>query len=220
MKRITKLFLLAIICLFTICGESMAARPFRVLVMIGDQWKDPESYMVKKTAPTGEYSGYFMYPEVYGDNDFHKLMVLLKSWGIPFDVVRLDQQFLDPNMFMGMDGRPKYGTIIWDVNQSEDLLHPDYSIVKRMVEEEGIGLIALSDRISQPGIQDLLGLKYRVRISWNSNRPPGSFPIQTARPPEGCVFAVTWGQPPCVTSTSAPGTPPAPATTSTFCRFM
>ena len=29
-----------------------------------------------------------------------------------------------------------------------------------MVLEQGIGIIALSDRISQPEIQDILGLKY------------------------------------------------------------
>ena len=58
-------------------------------------------------------------------------MILLKSWGIPYDVVRLDQQFLDRHMFLDMQGEPMYGTIIWDVNQSEKLLHPDYSIFKK-----------------------------------------------------------------------------------------
>lgn len=168
MERIKKSVVVAFICLFVLAAESLAARPFRVLVVIGDQWKDPASFMVERAALTDEYSGYFMNPEVYGDNDFHQLMVLLKSWGIPYDVIRLDQQFLDPNMFLGMDGDPLYGTIIWDVNQSELLLRPDYSIVQRMVEEEGIGLIALSDRISQPEIQEVLGLKYIG--AWESSK--------------------------------------------------
>jgi len=167
MNRLTKILIVAVICLITLAAEGYAARPFRVLVVIGDQWKDPASYMVERAIPTGEYSGYFIYPEVYGENDFHQLMVLLKSWGIPFDVIRLDQQFLDPNMFTEMNGDPKYGTIIWDVNCSDQLLHPDYVIVQEVVKEQGIGLIALSDRISQPEIQELLGLKYLG--AWESN---------------------------------------------------
>lgn len=142
-------------------------KPFRILVIIGDQWEDPASYMVEMPKPTGEYSGYDATPEVNGDCDFHHLTILLKSWGIPFDVVRLDQQFLDRNMFLDMENKPKYGTIIWDVNQSEKLLHPDYSIVTEMVKEYGMGLIALSDRIAQPEIQDILGLEYIG--SWESN---------------------------------------------------
>ena len=168
MNRFTKSLLFAVICLFALATESFAARPFKLLVVVGDQWKDPASFMVERAAPTDNFSGYFMYPEVYGDNDFHQLMVLLKSWGIPFDVIRLDQQFLDPNMFFDMDGNPLYGTIIWDVNQSEELLHPNYSIVQRMVVEHGIGFIALSDRISQPEIQEVLGLKYLG--AWESSK--------------------------------------------------
>jgi hypothetical protein len=148
-------------------SESDAIRPFRVMVVIGDQWEDPASYMVSRPQPTGEYSGYFTYPEVAGPHDFHQLTIMLKSWGIPFDIIRLDQQFLDRYMFLDMQGKPMYGTIVWDVNQSEKLLHPDYSIIREMVEQYGIGLIALSDRILQPEIQSLLGLKYVG--SWESN---------------------------------------------------
>ncbi|OFX36627.1 MAG: hypothetical protein A2X03_06615 [Bacteroidetes bacterium GWA2_40_15] len=142
-------------------------KPFRVLVIIGDQWKDPASYLVDIPKPTGEYSGYEATPEVRGASDFHHLTILLKSWGIPFDIVRLDQQFLDRYMFLNISGKPRYGTIIWDVNKTDKLLHPDYSIIPEMVKDFGIGLIALSDRISQPEIQALLGLKYTG--SWESN---------------------------------------------------
>ena len=167
MKQLFKTFIIAAICLVSFTTESLAVKPFRVLVVIGDQWEDPASYMVSRSAPTGEYSGYFTYPEVAGPNDFHQIMILLKSWGIPFDVVRLDQQFLDRHMFLDMDGNSIYGTIIWDVNQSDKILHPDYSIIKEMVEDQGIGLIALSDRISQAEIESVLGLKYMG--SWESN---------------------------------------------------
>ncbi len=142
-------------------------KPFRVLVIIGDQWEDPASYMVDMPKPTGEYSGYDATPEVNGDCDFHHLVILLKSWGVPFDVVRLDQQLLDRYMFLDMFNKPKYGTIIWDVNKSERLMAQDFSIVAEMIKEYGTGLIAISDRISQPEIQDVLGLKHNG--SWESN---------------------------------------------------
>ena len=144
-------------------------KPFNVLVVIGDQWKDPASYMIEMPGPTGEYSGYDAAPQVSGDRDFHHLAVLLKSWGIPFDVVRLDQQLLDRYMFLDMNNNPKYGTIIWDVNQTDKLMPQNYSIVSEMVKDYGIGLIAISDRISQPEIQDILGLIYKG--SWESAAP-------------------------------------------------
>jgi hypothetical protein len=171
MKRLFRTVTISVICLMIFAGTGQAMRPFRVLVVIGDQWEDPASYMVSRPQPTGEYSGYFTYPEVAGPHDFHQLMVLLKSWGIPYDVVRLDQQFLDRHMFLDMQGKPMYGTIIWDVNQSEKILHPDYSIVQEMVEEHGMGLIALSDRIRQAEIQSVLGFKYVG--SWESNAEMG-----------------------------------------------
>jgi hypothetical protein len=142
-------------------------KPFRVLIVIGDQWDDPASYMVNMPKPTGEYSGYDATPEVNGDCDFHHLTILLKSWGIPFDVVRLDQQLLDRYLFLDMNNNPKYGTIIWDVNKADKILNQDYTIVSEMVKDYGIGLIALSDRIYQTEIQDILGLKYLG--SWESN---------------------------------------------------
>lgn len=168
MKQSIKAVILLVILLMFSSTDSFAVKPFRVLVVIGDQWEDPASYMVSRSESTGEYSGYFTNPEVSGPNDFHQLMILLKSWGIPFDIIRLDQQFLDRYMFMDMDGNPIYGTIIWNVNESDKLLHPDYSIVQEMVEDKGIGLIALSDRISQSEIESVLGLKYIG--SWENNQ--------------------------------------------------
>lgn len=159
-KKIAVAFFLLFIVFDISAKENNAFKPFRVAVVIGDQWEDPSGYMIAPPEPTGEYSGYPASPEVSGETDFHHLMVLLKSWAVPFDIIRLDQQFLDRNMFLDMHGHPKYGAILWNVNKSENLLHPDYTIIEEMVEEFGIGLIALSDRVSQPEIQRLLGLEY------------------------------------------------------------
>ena len=172
-----------VVLVFTIYPSSFEnsdSKPFRVAVIIGDQWVDPMSYLVTTQIDTQyerevistryegkDYSGYRREPEIPNPADFYNLMILLKSWGIPYDVIRLDQQFLDRNMFIGIDGKPIYGVIIWDVNNSDKLLHPDYNIIKEMVSEYGIGLIALSDRIQQPQIQELLGVEYKG--SWMSN---------------------------------------------------
>jgi hypothetical protein len=137
-------------------------KPFRVLIVIGDQWGDPMGYMVERPGSAVGYPGMEESPGAPAEHpaDFHHLCVMLKSWGIPFDIVRLDQQFLDRYMFLDMYDKPKYGTIIWSVNQTDRLLHPDYSIVTEMVQDYGIGLIALSDRITRPELQSLLGLQY------------------------------------------------------------
>ena len=168
-----QVLLFFVFLIYAACNVSSAVqssdnlRPFRVLLIIGDQWDDPASYMIGLPEPTGEYSGYAATPEMNGDWDFHHLAVLLKSWGIPFDIVRLDQQILDRYMFLDMYNKLKYGTIIWDVNQSDKILHQDYSIVSEMVKEYGVGLIAISDRITQTEVQSVLGIKYIG--NWESN---------------------------------------------------
>ena len=144
-------------------------RVFRVLLVIGDQWEDPASYVVSPPGPTGKYSGYDATPDMAGPVDFHHIAMLLKSWAIPFDIVRLDQQWLNRYTFLDMHDFPKYGTIIWDVNKSEKILPQDYSIVGEMVMGYGLGFIAIADRVSQPGIQDILGI--RRTGSWESNAP-------------------------------------------------
>ena len=117
-------------------------KPFRVLVVIGDQWKDPSSFIVNMPKAPGLISGYDDPYDQIDNRDFHSLMVLLKSWSIPFDVVRLDQQFLNRYMFLNMDNSPRYGTIIWNVNRSEKLLSANYEIITGIVRDYGIGLIA------------------------------------------------------------------------------
>ncbi len=144
-------------------------KPLRVALVIGDQWDDPASYLINLPGPTGSYSGYDSRPDVQGASDFHDLAVLLKSWGIPFDVIRLDQQLLDRYVFLDMHDNPVYGTIIWDVNDSKNLMPSDISMITEMVAEYGTGLISIADRITQHPIQELLGIKYIG--GWESNDP-------------------------------------------------
>ena len=132
-------------------------RPFRVLVVTGDQWDDPASYVVGKIN-TGTTE--ILHPGARKESDFYHIIILLKSWGIPFDIIRLDQQLLDRYMFLDMNGKPEYGTIIWNVNQTDNLMPQDYSILPEMTEQYGIGLIVLSDHIFREEILNTLGLKY------------------------------------------------------------
>jgi hypothetical protein len=185
--------LLVVLLFFTSAVYSTAGdgtvNPFRVAVLIGDQWDDPMNYVVTRPENTtysdsyitagyerkvistdyaegAEYSGYAGNPEISGPSDFYYVMIMLKAWGIPFDVFRLDQQFLDRSLFIDANGNPRYGTIIWNVNHTGKLLHPDMDIVANLVEKEGVGLIALSDRIWPTEIQTVLGLEYQG--SWMS----------------------------------------------------
>lgn len=158
-------FIFLVLCFTSCISESSSPRnnvegmlkPFRVLVVIGDQWDDPASYIVGKiNVGTTETD-----PSVDGkESDFYDIAILLKSWGIPFDIIRLDQQFLDRYMFLDIKDKPVYGSIIWAVNQTDGLLPQDYSIVSQMTEQYGIGLIVLSDHIPQAEILGTLGLKY------------------------------------------------------------
>ena len=60
-------------------GQRQGTNPYRVLVVIGDQWKDPGSYTISMRT---------------GEVEFCDVINMLKVWGIPFDILRLDQQRL------------------------------------------------------------------------------------------------------------------------------
>lgn len=102
------LFLIFIARAFPFNLNTTGYNPFRIAVVIGDQWDDPSSYLIK----ANENPGRSDVTSIFKANDFHHLVVLLKSWSIPFDIIRLDQQFLDRYMFLDMYGKPKYGAII------------------------------------------------------------------------------------------------------------
>src|SRR5258706_16472397 len=70
--------------------------PYRFLLVINDQGKDPASEVIDETS------------------EFSMLCALLKSWGLPFDIYRLDQQRFDAYHLLDRSGRSLHGTIIWD----------------------------------------------------------------------------------------------------------
>lgn len=136
--------ILALIFLLTAALPLRAAeplKPYRVLIVISDQWKDPRSFLVS------------------GGGEFQTLVTLFKSWGIPFDILRLDQTLMDPSHFADFAGRARYGAILWDV--PGEVSPADQALVSDAVQKLHISLIAIGDRVRQPAIQNLLGIRFK-----------------------------------------------------------
>ncbi|MGZ5926447.1 MAG: hypothetical protein ACXWLJ_07190 [Rhizomicrobium sp.] len=136
--------ILALIFLLTATLPLRAAeplKPYRVLIVISDQWKDPRSFLVS------------------GGGEFQTLVTMFKSWGIPFDILRLDQTLMDPSHFADFAGRARYGAILWDV--PGEVSQADQALVSDAVQKLHISLIAIGDRLRQPAIQNLLGIRFK-----------------------------------------------------------
>ncbi len=119
----------------------------RVLVIIDEQWRDPQSYNIDNHRVEG--------------GEFIDIITMLKIWGIPFDILRLDEQRLQINRFLDGAARAKYGCAVW-------LADPDklkgnsakYSVLKKAVDQYGMSLIILFDNIKTKEIADLAGIQY------------------------------------------------------------
>jgi hypothetical protein len=114
--------------------------PYRFLLVIGEQWKDPGSFVIDQ------------------QDDFQILAALLKTWGLPFDILRLDQQRLDYHLF-DRKGRPRYGTILWNAPYRE-AERDRTELVRALVREHGVNLVALGDTVAAPLVAELAGLEY------------------------------------------------------------
>ena len=124
------------------------AKPYRVLLIIGDQWNDPGSYNIDSTRVSGE--------------DFRDVVTMLKIWGIPFDILRLDQQRLQVNRFLNGVAQPNYACVIW-MAEPDKLkgYSANYKTLRRAVLDYGMSLIALFDYIKNPDVAKLLGVDYK-----------------------------------------------------------
>ncbi|MFB3826278.1 MAG: hypothetical protein ACE15B_05890 [Bryobacteraceae bacterium] len=134
--------ILFVLAAAALCAPAAGPLPYRFLLVIGDQWKDPSSKLI-------EAGGEF--PVVVG---------LLKSWGLPFDILRLDQQRFDGYYLLDREGRPRYGAIIWDAD-AEAAKGKDLRLLTSLVRDQGAGLVALGDTVAVPEVAALAGLQYR-----------------------------------------------------------
>lgn len=126
----------------------LPVKPFRVLVVIGDQWTDPMSYNIDPQRVKGE--------------DFLDVVTMLKIWGVPFDILRLDEQRLQINRFLDYEARPAYGCVIWMADPYIlSGMSANYEVLNRVVNEYGISLIALFDYLKVDQISWLAGVKCR-----------------------------------------------------------
>ena len=135
--------------------RSTSPRPYRVLVVIGEQWDDPGSYSIDGQTRFGGRTR-------ESDTDFRDVITMLKIWGIPFDILRLDQQRLQINRFLNGIAEPNYGCLIWMADPEKlEGFSANYETVRRAVEEYGMSLIVLFDHIAAPELSDLLGVDYQ-----------------------------------------------------------
>ncbi len=126
-------------------GATIAAGeplPYRYLLVVGNQWKDPSSKLIE------------------AGGEFSVIATLLKTWGLPFDILRLDQQRFDRYYLLDRQGRPRYGTIIWDADPGAADAK-DMALLGSLIRDHGLGLVALGDTVRDPAVAAAAGLKYR-----------------------------------------------------------
>jgi hypothetical protein len=91
--------------------------------------------------------------------DFGDIAGLLKLWGIPFDVLRLDSTEMTLKHYIDSDEKPKYSVIIWTACKAEfPWKNQDYRILTQVVKQYGISLIVVGKDIQELEIQNLLGI--------------------------------------------------------------
>ncbi len=116
-------------------------------MIIGDQWTDPMSYNIDPFRVKGD--------------DFLDVVTMLKIWGIPFDILRLDEQRLQINRFLDYAARPAYGCVIWMADPDKlSGMSANYETLQRAVNEYGISMIALFDYIKTDPVASLAGVRY------------------------------------------------------------
>jgi hypothetical protein len=113
--------------------------PYRFLVVINDQWQDPSSEFIDNAC------------------ELSMLCTLLKSWGLPFDLYRLDQQRFDAYHLLDRAGRPLHGTIIWNAPGAK-LDSEAAALLRTLVHQHGVGLVAFSDSVNTPAVAELAGV--------------------------------------------------------------
>jgi hypothetical protein len=138
-------------------------KPYKVLVVIADQWKDPASYSITTRM---------------SEPDFHDVITMLKVWGIPFDILRLDQQRLQINRFLDGVAKPNYGCIIWMAKPDKlEGMSANYETLRRAVEDYGMSLIVLFDHIKTPQVANLVGVNYEGVEPWSKEAGEKKFAV-------------------------------------------
>lgn len=160
-------FWASVVILFLACLgplPSASAKPYRVLIIIGDQWDDPGSYNIDSTRVSG--------------GDFRDVVTMLKIWDIPFDILRLDQQRLQINRFLNGIAQPNYACAIWMADPDKlQGYSANYKTLRRAVQDYGMSLVALFDYIKTPDVAKLLGVDYKDVVTTTAKNKKQAFAI-------------------------------------------
>ena len=132
----------------SLAATSQTLLPYRFLLVVSNQWNDPASYLIEDS------------------DEFRILVTLLKNWGLPFDILRLDQQNFDRYHLIDREGVPRYSTIIWDADPAH-LEGEDLRLLPILVKEHAVNLVILGDAVSPPEVADLAGIKHVTEYRLN-----------------------------------------------------
>jgi hypothetical protein len=127
-----------IVLLAGLASALPAATPYRFLLVAGSQWRDEASVLIDRPG------------------EFQIAAALLKTWALPFDILRLDQQLLDRYHLLDRDGSPRYGTILWD---ADDVKGRDLGLLAEL-NAMGVSIVVLGDTVRRPEVARLAGLRY------------------------------------------------------------
>jgi hypothetical protein len=127
-----------LLALVFLASAAVAATPYRFLLVACNQWDDDASFVIDRPS------------------EFQVTAALLKTWGLPFDIVRLDQQNFDRYHLLDRDGRPRYGAIIWDAGEVKGR---DIGLLADL-NAQGVSVIIFGDTIQTPEIARLAGVRY------------------------------------------------------------
>jgi hypothetical protein len=107
-----------------------------------ERWGDPYGLLVNSKA-----------------DKFQPVAALLKAWSVPFDILRLDQQHLDPSYLFRRSGAIRYGAVIWLADLSS-YGEQDLASLEEATRA-GTSLIVVDSRFLDSTLDKLLGLKFK-----------------------------------------------------------
>ena len=148
--RIIRRFLLISFFLVSMSLYGLAeVKPYRVLLVISDQWKDPRSFLVS------------------GGGEFQTMVTLFKSGESP-------SIFCDstrPSWIRVISRTSGESLVTGRLSGTRLVKFPisDGTLIRDAVERLHISLVAVGNRVQQPEIQRLLGIRYKAEHMHSSH---------------------------------------------------
>ena len=121
--------------------DPIVLKPYRVLLVVAS-WGDPSSQVITDT------------------DAFQPVAALLKTWSVPFDILRLDQQTLGASYLFDRSGAARYGVVVWlaDLPSYEG---KNLAALKEAVHK-GTSVVVAESRFRDAALEEVLGLHYKA----------------------------------------------------------